>query len=287
MRIGLFALASLALFVACKPTLSKQEKEELAKLQATAKEQAKTFDQQRRDAITAAQGKIEPRKDLGACPVEISTSLLEPSSAYGSRHAENESGVQISLEVLGIWAGSPDELATKPGSMLKKFDLETSYLGDEPSALKRMHEAADTPWKPELVVLIDKKISPKITDDKTFEGGIALGRAYVYSFTDKAIVCAARFLAENSETVTVTMIDATHVAPGSIASLEGDLLTQSVLAAKKALFKAGPPDPKAALDDDDDAPAPSSSAKAGKGKAPPAATALPALPAPKKRKILE
>jgi len=278
------ALVAIALsVVACKPQLSKEQRAEVNKTVEEAKKTALEREKERQEAITTAKGKITSRKDLGACKHEFSTSMLEhKEDAFGKKTPLNPFFFEVMLDIDRVnLIKTPDDAATKKGAGLSNFDRDARSLDsdNEPSAVNRAKDLMKA-WEPELDVIVDKFIAPKVAGDKTFDSGIAMGRAYVYSYADKKIVCASVFLVENSDSVTVELLPSGGLAPGQAENLETDLYAQAIVGAKKNLAMAGP------IEAEDVEPV--ASASGAKPKTPPKSvpSAAPSL-TPKKVRVLE
>jgi hypothetical protein len=237
-------LAAVALLsAACEPTLSSEQKAELQKTLAEARSRAEALEKERREAFHAAKGTVAPRPDLGPCPYDKQLPLLDFTK--GPPVPESIMDDLLVLDRVGFVRG--DEIDKKPGPNAKMLATDLSLLerATDPGALTRAKALlAPSWWTTDLIILIDKKIVPKLSENKeSFESGAILGRAYLYRFESKKIECAGVFVAENSDLVKVEVpADRPNKAPaGAMSNIEADLIAQAVKAGKKALVRAGPP----------------------------------------------
>jgi hypothetical protein len=228
-RPGLLAPLSLLLLglTACKsPAKAAAESAERMAALAEARAQASEMDKARTAAIIGARGKIVPHEELGKCPVDIS---VPSPGGPTSRIALN-----ILFTIQSVAAVDAENLATERGSAFKNFinDVERAERSDSDTP---PNTASLLDFRPELVLVIDHKTDAKMGEGKTFDGGVLLGRAYLYDYRQKAIICAATVLAENSDSVQIT-----RSFGDSKDALEGDLIIQALNVAKARLVKAGP-----------------------------------------------
>lgn len=244
MRAAVLVLAAVlsASPLGCKehPRLSPEEQAETQRLLGEARALGEKLDAERRAALATAKGKVVPRRDLGPCPIEI---RVPAGGEYG---VSNMIDVLLRNNRLDVVPAA--QIATEPGPSKKTLDADlVSVDGTEkasPETLTRVRvHAMPSWWTHDMVIVVDEKIPPKTTGDDSFEGGMLRGRAYVWSYKDKAIVCAGDVVAENSKNIKVmtSPTDPSHIPPGTLSHLDGDLTSQAVIAAQKSLFRAGPP----------------------------------------------
>jgi hypothetical protein len=133
-------------------------------------------------------------------------------------------------------------IATEPGPTAREVKLSLSTVRDDSRRWTRFEDRLEKArklanpafWTHDLVVVVDERVDPESAGEGKYRSGRILGRAYLWSYGERAIVCAADVAAESSESV--------HLREGlqSTSYLKGDLHGNAVAAAKKALFRVGP-----------------------------------------------
>lgn len=228
--------------------MSDQERLRLRGEVDKAQARATELDGDRLGAVSVAEVKLVPRPDLGPCPIAFPSAVLDLVLAGDTRGSpRHRLGLDSTLAASHItYQDKTGWGSTLPrGVGLARFSgVASAIAGDkdpDPAAFAQLERALQpSEWGPELAVVVEKKAAPSVAvrTRKEFEGGAVLGRAFVYDYAAKAVVCASAFTASNSDNVTVRM-EKGKVVDGS--ELEIDLALQAVAAARKQLFKAGPP----------------------------------------------
>lgn len=231
------------LAVACTGTKesAKPSPEELERMRGIADETlqaARAEDATRQKVLAEAMVTLGPRADLGPCPIVVrmpySSNIMPregnvPSNAPDARTAER-------LVV------DPEDVATSPGRRLQQMETVVPYDVDRLTAdnsaeiEKAIRDLGAMKWEPlELTMVVTARADPRIAGGGRFEAGVIEGRAFLYSYTQHAVVCAADFRAQSSELLS---------AEGAVdIKLKVDLENEGERAAIPALVKAGPLDP--------------------------------------------
>src|SRR5262249_27918524 len=146
---------------------------------AEAKTKAEGIEKERREAFKAAKDTIAPRPDLGPCPHDKQLPLLD----FTKGPPVPESIMDDLLMIDRVGFVKADEIDKKSGPNARMFATEISLLSGakDPGALGRGKALlAPSWWTSDLIVIIDKRIAPKISETKdSFEGGAIVGRAYL------------------------------------------------------------------------------------------------------------
>src|SRR6185369_15703933 len=100
-----------------------------------------------------------------------------------------------------------NELATAQSHRLKQAlsmidseigRLDATNVADTEKSLRRYGDTKkNMSW--EMVVIAERRVRPVVKQGTDFEPGIVVGRAYVYSHVEGAVVCAANVLAHSSK----------------------------------------------------------------------------------------
>lgn len=204
-------------------------------------------DTARRAALAVAKTTVFARPDKGPCavpfhtiagtksPLGLSTPTLSHYdiprwTADGGGAIDRFPDELLGIESIGI--AYDDEVTVKPGPRKIRFDSDTksgtiSKLSLDLYADPKHHEH-------DFQLVIDKEVAGKVDNEESFTPGYLLGRFYVWSRTEKKIVCAAPILATNSETLHFRTGDAKLTS--LIAS---DLREQAIAQAKERLSVVG------------------------------------------------
>jgi hypothetical protein len=197
------------------------------------------------DAAVAAG--ITGRPDLGRCPTTV----------YGPTRSKDEypsmpswlnvakTPADVATIEPAIWASrtsSADDLEKRSKGI--HTDREAERLVQEVQAFSKAEA-----WTFDVLMIIDRKV-PAVSLGKTegFTSGEVDGRAFLYDYRRKAVTCAGRVHAENSDEVrfryTRRLGDPLD-GSGTVEldhALANDLTIESYRAAAEAVhFRAGPP----------------------------------------------
>ena len=249
------------------PAAAPAEVERIAKLADEMRAVARAADAKRTAALTDALQTLEPRPDLGPCPINVpivgtedmkQIGNQEPADAdinsravpkapaeqpaptersEGERNWRSIRAEQMMIVKLG-------ELTTTKSVRLEQVEkmlaFEQSSLNAKNSAdvekwLRYYGDVKNTSW--EMVIVADQRIDPAIAEQGKFRPGIVLGRTFVYSHVEGKVVCAGRVAAHSSEllhTKNVTTQD------GKDWHLVFDLENETYREAARKLVAAGP-----------------------------------------------
>jgi hypothetical protein len=222
---------------------------------AAGKAKVEAIETARKAALVAAKASITARSDLGPCPVDIGQLGPPPAQGLpGSKTAwggydvarwspdrghdllANFPDELCAIERLGI--AYADEVGTKPGP--RGFQL-ASLLGDTEPRKWQLDDLLKTENAYDFELVIDAEIPPKIVSDKEFEPGHIRARFYVWDNGKNAIVCAAKVVAESSDSLRATGPDQAQVDLQMKSGLVSDLREQALAAVKGHVYVAGPP----------------------------------------------
>jgi hypothetical protein len=200
---------------------------------AEARRAGEELDKERREALVKAASTIVPRADLGRCPVEVKLPGLQFKAIMPNQVAISMATAKPGLDVLTM-----SEAETKPGPTLGLQKIKLDILAGEakrgyPDVVARAREMGTPGWfDVDLVVVSIARTDPEIVGSDKFKSGELIGRAYLWSYKEHTVLCAATVTVESSDTV--------DVAGGSPEYLRGDLDAQAILQAKERLVRAGP-----------------------------------------------
>jgi len=191
------------------------------------------------DVRAAVLGNVGPRPDLGACPVQLpsSTSLVRGRAAFPLltlAPTELRHGL-LSLEVAGVLA---DAHRAEQHVAAGRYEEATLYA----RALDR-----EDRFRYDVVLITTAATAPRAVTGAEYVPGEITGRAYLYDFGSRAVVCAADVHAASSKTVGYVYSDH-HDAPpslGPVASMgeavAEDLRLQTERVVARAMqWRAGP-----------------------------------------------
>jgi hypothetical protein len=106
--------------------------------------------------------------------------------------------------------------------------------GKPAETIERLGEPSAFPW--EVIVVIDDRREPRLADEKHFEGGVLVGRAYLYDYGRESVECASVFVAGSSSRLRAYDSD----PKGARDLLLRDLDNEAMRAAAKGLVRVGP-----------------------------------------------
>lgn len=264
MDLRALASVSIALLLACKKD-APSEPSATASPGDVAAARAKTeeLEKARKAALGSARGTIVPRPDLGKCPVaipefgppRIGRDLTGSKQAWG--------GFDVSRYQPGrendLLANFPDELASIGRLGIAYADEVTQKPG--PRGF-RMHALASDPspgrWQVEALLktegavdfelVIDDEVAPEMVGNDKFVPGTIRARFYVWDVDKRAIVCAARAIAQSSDRLHASGRDQDAVDQQMKSGLLSDLREQALVEAATRTYVAGPPRDDGELD---------------------------------------
>ncbi len=184
---------------------------------AIATAQTRAADEQARfeRGVRAAVGDgVEPRPELGACPVVL-------TQRSGSLHGR--AFPLLVVDRVGIADALPSQAIAEMLADIRRAEAHIAAgRFDEASIYARALAAPDR-LKSEVVVVTTKHVAPHVTGELRYEPGDLAGRAYLYHFASGAVERAADVEARSSETLTYSHPTAADVGESLGASLERDL----------------------------------------------------------------
>jgi hypothetical protein len=239
----------LTLLACSGVVLTDAERAELEKLKTEAEANALPLELKRREVLAAAKGVVGPRPDMGPCPVGV----LAPTDEDQGQFADN--GKSFHLGTVPISVVQAKDVAEAEGPRYDR--VGTALINDVQSMLYHAYRAADRQeiddglararqltdpkWlNVDATLVIDRWSEPAAEGDK-FQTGWLVGRFYVYSYDESAIICAADVRAENSDELGVRLH---YKQDGGFQAAQSDLLRDlyrnGVQQGIDGLSKAGP-----------------------------------------------
>jgi hypothetical protein len=230
-----------------KPTRPEPTPEQRAAAQKLADE-IKAFgdkaDPKRLDVLKAALDGPMPA-EAGSCPIKVP--LPDSEALLGGREGDLPANWR-SVRAEQMTLVPAERARTTAGKRWAELQKSVQFMverGETPDYMRSYTKPEGWGW--ELIVVADKYLAPKITSESEFRPGLVVGRAFVYSFVEERMVCAARVLAENSDLHRPSGI---KTDGGSDWTLDFDLENEAYRAAVKALYAVGstaaPTEPSAA-----------------------------------------
>lgn len=230
---------------------------------AAAKAKTEEIENARKAALGSARGTIVPRPDLGKCPVTIpefgppraGRDLTGSKQAWGgfdvSRYTpgrENDFLANFpdelaSIERLGI--AYADEVTQKPGP--RGFRMH-SLATDKSPGRWQVDALMKTEGTFDFELVIDDEVAPEMVGNDKFVAGTIRARFYVWDVDKRAIVCAARALAQSSDRLHASGRDQGAVDQQMKSGLLSDLREQALAEAAARTYVAGPPRDDGELD---------------------------------------
>jgi hypothetical protein len=218
----------------------------------TALAEAKARDTEHRNAWRAAidaavAGGITERPDLGPCPTKVfGPSRIKgelPSMPSWLTVAKTPADVARTEPAIG-WSREREANSLEERSKRGNTDRDAEKLVKDALAF-----SADDAWTYDVLMVIDRTVAAVSgTKAKEFTSGEIDGRAYLYDYRKKAVTCAGRVHAENSDEVRFTYTRRFGDPSGGSISMEleqalaNDLTIEEYRAAADAVhFRAGPP----------------------------------------------
>jgi hypothetical protein len=245
-----FLLALVLVLGACSRSSSSQRTvlpEEQARVDALAEEMlavARAADKKRSVAPEAAAASLVPRADLGPCPIKVPVVGTEDMTKLGQSEPKDAPVDWRSVRADQMMVATRAELATKKSVRLKHVEemiafqrgrLEVEPLADVEKWIRYYGDLKNASW--EMVVVAVVRDDPEIKDKESFKAGTILGRAYVYSYVDDAVVCAGTVVAQSSEILHDHKV---KTADGKDFGLVFDLENEAFRAAARTMVRAGP-----------------------------------------------
>lgn len=252
-KIGSLAMVAwIALAGACTPEgveLTPEQRADLEGRIAKIRDDSAPLETRRKEALLAARGRLGPRNDLGACPIQVRL----PDPLDMGVFADEGKTFQLGTTPISVVHSA--DLTTSRGP--RAYRLETALFNDVQSRLEhtsraqnqaqidaafaRADELASTDWTAiDGTLIIDRWTEPVATGE-TFESGRVYGRFYLYSYAEQAIICAANVDAENSDSLGVQVVPtADGGKTGARSDLLRDLYRRGVEDGVKDLQKVGP-----------------------------------------------
>lgn len=203
----LFSAAVVLLAVGCvKPPPPGPSAEELAQSKQLIDAAVAKFaplEEERRVGLAAAVGTVVARPDLGACPIEIDmANPLKPNK--GGFDLERMTRQTAALERVSLDFYTPEYLPKAPSPLFRAFKSGISGASQwRPADVKKRLERYEAPgyWDWDLVVVEEVSAKAAAAADGTYEGGYFFGTAYLWSFTEKKVLCVADIRARLPETI--------------------------------------------------------------------------------------
>jgi hypothetical protein len=218
-----------------RPPLSTADQAEVLRLAEQARVRGDQLAEERRAGLAAALSTLGPRPDLGSCPIDVRVPTISSNYAVTNR-------MDSELANAHIIVLPTDSAATRASPVFISLSVTLSHLAGEesarPEALREAREIADPAWWTyDMVIAVDEEVEPAYDDDAGYRSGMIRGRAFVWSYVEHAVVCAADVNAENSAQVRVRV--GRHES-SPYAYLYGDLMGEAARVAREHLHRAGP-----------------------------------------------
>jgi hypothetical protein len=206
----------LVLFLICACNREVRERrDEVRRLLPEARQLADSLDAARRAGMVAALSAA--RTDLGPCPIEARFPIGERNQEVVRRIAPLVGSPLVPLYLLGADVVPTREPGASPGPRRKYADgdlkkAEEALTNDAllegkdgEALLEGLRRVATRPfWKPDLTLAADLYVAPeRLNDDQHFNGGLVVGRAYLWSYDEGAVVCSGTSGAQSSGEVKV------------------------------------------------------------------------------------
>lgn len=225
------------------PSVPSADRERLEKLAEEMRTAARAANAKRTNALLVAADTLGPREDLGSCPIKVPIVGTEDRTRIGEGEPKDAPVDWRSIRAQQMMVVDRPELplakSARLDHILEMVDFQLSRLNatnvaDTESWIRRFGDPKTTPW--EMVIVASRRIAPKLVERGKFDGGVILGRAFVYDHLSGEVVCAANVLSESSKLLT-----------GGGAStglteikLKMDLENEAFRDAANHLVKAGP-----------------------------------------------
>jgi hypothetical protein len=195
-------VAVLAASAACSRAATEEQKRQSAELLAEAAANARKLDAERQEKLAAAVQRA-PDPNGAPCGMKINGSWdirIERVSAARAGHTEGPRYLYIAKE------------AERVTSLM---GMKDPWKGNEPKRLVEYSGELRTPdwWEWDLTLIEEQRVAPGDTTWQTrersfdrvgaFRTGAVTGRAYLYSYRDRRVVCAGTFGATNSSNIEI------------------------------------------------------------------------------------
>jgi hypothetical protein len=211
------------------PTLSAADKQEVADLVALAQKKADAYKATRDDGLRRAWQTLEVPSGGSPCPEKLPRlpPLADEDAQISPADREAFDFAHFHMNVVPAWAVLGAE-PPEPLKMMQRIEIKVATKGPRRDQFERQSEMLlrmvreDTPgpmWKREKLV----KLAREIGDDaywgteldivasvdkhalydasETFEAGLVAGKAFLWSFKEGKVVCAASVTATNQERI--------------------------------------------------------------------------------------
>jgi hypothetical protein len=201
---------------------------------------ARAADVKRTAALEDAMKSLGPRGDLGPCPIKVPIVGTEDMGKLGQQEPAGNDPNWRSIRAEQMMVVERAKLATTD-SVRKKhveemIDFTRQGLNATNSAatekwLRYYGDLANDAW--EMVIIAARRVEPAMLKQGEYSSGSVLGTAFVYSYPDNKIVCAADVDAHSSR----LLRDAKSVQDFALGF---DLDNEAFRAAAPKLVAAGP-----------------------------------------------
>jgi hypothetical protein len=188
------------------PAAAPAEVERIGKLADEMRAIARAADAKRTKALLQAAMTMEPRPDLGPCPINVPIVGTENMQRLGQGEPRDADINWRSIRGDQMMVVNRDELVTAKSVRLKHVEgmldseqqrLNAKNVADTEKWLRYYGSLENASW--EMVVIADKRVDPEIAEEGKFKSGFVIGRAFVYSHPSEKVVCAGRVVSHSSE----------------------------------------------------------------------------------------
>lgn len=150
-------------------------------------------DQARRAGLVKARAGLSPDPNLGKCPVTIDLPI--PGRAPQKFNIERMKRQTRALARVGLDFVKPDALSTSPSPLVEatRSRLRIGPYTRLADFEKNVAEVrADAWWDHDLVVVEEERADAERGEEGSFSGGYFIGTAYLWSYAEEKVICAAR-----------------------------------------------------------------------------------------------
>jgi hypothetical protein len=179
----------------CGHRISPQERAEVARFIEEQRAELRGLDEARRAALATTT--LEPRPDLGTCPIDLGFPWQSYRPALALRIASGLDVVEASQ--LRSQKGQRLSFFELLGDNTTSWQLREDYKSDDPDpgkrVLKELREAADKARQDSGTLIADLFESPTVRTadgETTYDSGRIAGRFFVWDPAKREVVCAAR-----------------------------------------------------------------------------------------------
>jgi hypothetical protein len=264
------ALAVLLLLApGCRnPFGEPPERAEIERLVAETRTKMDELERHRKTELPKALATLVPRPDLGRCPIEVADPIGGPAQneavpGLAPEHVQFLRDNAIDRMKQRFAVRAPEEVAGAPSPFIdatrSELDLIANVIDpragftaslDWPAELEKARRlAAKESWDYDIVVVAEEREPPKLLAPKpgdrsfSFVEGKLRGRAYLYSYAEGKVLCAASVEATSSDDVraSIPLLDPSRPADATMATkLAEDLEANAMSAAARGMVLAGP-----------------------------------------------